>query len=117
MCRMINNTNAATRSNTLRIKLEVEILTVANLRMALDAACKALAATRVQTVVFDFNGVKQIGPQWTVVWAMIIDFARGLRAECHVESLSGQPAATASLFRRSREMTSMIAPAPLRPAA
>lgn len=117
MCRMINNTNDATRSNTLRIKIEGETLTAANLRTILDAARAALAQVSAQTVVFDFSDVKQIGPQWTVVWAMIIHFGRELCVACRVDSLAGQPAATASLFRRSREVTSMIASTPLRPAA
>ncbi len=117
MCRMINNTNDAIRSNTLLIKLEAEILTSANLRTTLEAARKNLGANAVQNIIFDFSDVKQIGPQWTVVWAMIIDFGRTMNVACHVESLAGQPAATASLFRRSREITSMIAPTTLRPAA
>lgn len=117
MCRMINNTNDATRSNTLQIKIEAEILTAANLRTTLDAARAALATKNAQTVIFDFSDVKQIGPQWTVVWAMIINFGRELCVACRVESLAGQPAATASLFRRSREITSLFAETTLRPAA
>lgn len=117
MCRMINNTTNATLNAVLRIKPEAEILTSDAMRTIIEDARRSGRTATAQVVIFDFSNVKQIGPQWTVVWAMIIDFARSLNATCRVESLTGQPAATAALFRRSRELTNMIDAATLRPAA
>jgi|GEM_PF-1749563 len=67
------------------------------LRLLLD-----VFATEPPTeVIFDLGQVEQLGPSWTLVLAMLIDFAQKIDAPCSIAGVHGQPAAAASLYNRS----------------
>ncbi len=66
------------------------------------------AVQGLKEVVFDLRNVEVIGPRWTIVLAMMIDFAQRLAARCRLVSLNEQPAAVASLYRSSPELMRLI---------
>ena len=44
-------------------------------------------------VVFNLNAVRYMGPNWTLVLALFVDFAQRLNIPCHIDGARGQPAA------------------------
>lgn len=60
-------------------------------------------------IEIDFSCVRGIGAQWSLVWAMIMDFARKVRGNCRLIGLQGEPAAMASMYRCNRELMSLLA--------
>ncbi len=59
-------------------------------------------------IIFDLEHVDYIGPRWTVVMAMLLEFAEGLEARCLIASAHGQPAAVAEFYSRNRKIAEMI---------
>jgi len=59
-------------------------------------------------IVFDLSRVEVIGPQWTVILAMLMNFARQTSARCRIASLKAQPAAVVALYRVSVELMKLI---------
>lgn len=62
----------------------------------------------LKEVVFDLSQIETIGPQWTVVLALLIGFARSIKARCRIVSLHGQPAAVVGLYRRNRDVALLV---------
>lgn len=61
-----------------------------------------------KSVVFDLRRVRFLGPNWTLVLAMFIDFAQKIDAPCHVAGVHGQPAAAAALYNRSDVLSQLL---------
>lgn len=92
----------------LAIRPTGHALAAAELSDFLQRVSAACRNEMVDEVVFDLSEVEVIGPQWTLVLALLIDFARNVDARCRVVALQGQPAAAASLYRRNRELMGLI---------
>ena len=95
-------------NGTLHVQPLAATLTTAELAEIIGCLSRASATEGLKEIVFDLRHVEVIGPQWTVVLAMLIDFARRLDAKCKLISLNEQPAAAASLYRRSAELMKLI---------
>ena len=67
-------------------------------------------ATACSEVLFDLSRVETIEPQWTLVLALLIAFARTVTARCRLVGLHGQPAAVIELYRRNRDVASLVQP-------
>ena len=98
----------ASDDGVLQVRPLESTLTGAELAAILRSLSSSDVADGLKEVVFDLRNVDLIGPQWTVVLAMMIDFARRLAAKCRLVSLKGQPAAAASLYRRNAELMRLI---------
>lgn len=59
-------------------------------------------------VVFNLQSIRYIGPNWTLVLALFVDFAQRLNVPCHVEGAKGQPAAVVSLYQRSPQVRALV---------
>lgn len=59
-------------------------------------------------VVFDLSRVETIAPNWTLVLAMLIDFARKAGMPCRVIGMQAQPAAAAAMYRMNKELRGLI---------
>lgn len=59
-------------------------------------------------IVFDFAELEFIGPQWTLVLAELLDFARKVPARCALVSVRGQPAAVTALYRKNRDVAALL---------
>ena len=75
------------------------------LRLLLDV----FAAEPPTEVIFDLGQVEQLGPSWTLVLAMLIDFAQKIDAPCSIAGVHGQPAAAASLYNQSPMVARLLA--------
>jgi anti-anti-sigma regulatory factor len=84
-------------------------LTAAELGGILQALKHSDLGSTFQQVVFDLSRVEMMGPQWTVILAMLMDFARQTAARCRIASLKEQPAAVVRLYRLSTELMRLIA--------
>ncbi|MFQ5424990.1 MAG: hypothetical protein ACE5F9_13565 [Phycisphaerae bacterium] len=99
---------AASVHGRLWVQPVSRLLSAAELVTFLKRIQRADSSVRFREVVFDLSEVETIGPQWTLVLALLVDFARRVEARCKVVSLHGQPAAAAALYRRNRELMSLI---------
>jgi anti-anti-sigma regulatory factor len=95
-------------NGTLHLQPLSATLTTAELAEIIRCLSRVSVTENLKEIVFDLRHVEVIGPQWTVVLAMLIDFARRLDAKCRLISLNEQPAAAASLYRRSAELMKLI---------
>ena len=98
----------ASDDGVLQVRPLETTLTGVELAAILRSLNAAEVAQGLKEVVFDLRNVELIGPQWTVVLAMMIDFARRLAARCRLVSLKQQPAAAASVYRHSPELMRLI---------
>lgn len=83
---------------TLIVRPTTGVLTTAAAKELLSDLAATGLAKEATRVVFDLAAVTQLGPQWTVVVALLIDFARRIPAACEMVNLSGQPAAVVAMF-------------------
>jgi len=74
------------------------------LRLLLDV----FSAEPPTEVIFDLGQVEHLGPSWTLVLAMMIDFAQKIDAPCSIAGVHGQPAAAASLYNRSPMVAQLL---------
>lgn len=95
-------------SGTLHVQPLAATLSTAELAEIIRCLSRASVTDGLQEIVFDLRHVKLIGPQWTIVLAMLIQFARCFAAKCRLVSLNEQPAAAASLYRRNSELMKLI---------
>ncbi len=93
---------------TLRIQPNGARLCVEKLAALLGRLRPAVAGDGLNEIVFDLGEVDFVGPNWTVAFALLMEFARGVKANCRIESLNGQPAAAASLYYRNRELMDLV---------
>lgn len=93
---------------TLWIRPTGSRLCVDELASFLGRLRSAFAGDGLSEIVFDFGDLEFVGPNWTVAFALLMEFARSVQANCRVESLNGQPAAAASLYYRNRELMKLV---------
>lgn len=93
----------------LRIRPLGAVLTIDRLAKIIGRLCDSDGLMDWKDIVFDLGLVEVIGPRWTVLLAMIINFARSVTARCRLVSLNGQPAAAAALYRHNTELRELIA--------
>jgi hypothetical protein len=74
----------------------------------IDKLRRTDATVHLKEIVFDLSHVEMLGPQWTVVLALLIAFARGAVARCRVVSLHGQPAGVLGLHRHNRDVAALV---------
>lgn len=98
----------ASVDGVLRIQPAGPVLRHRELADFLESVRGALDDGVIRHVIIDLARVETIGPQWTVVLAMLLDFANTVRAECHVVSLRGQPAAVAAFYQRNRAVARLV---------
>ncbi|MFO0972149.1 MAG: hypothetical protein U1A27_01745 [Phycisphaerae bacterium] len=94
----VSHAQVTRQAGELVIEPTAEILDTRTLATLLAEIEADELAAGVQRVTFDLNRVAQLGPQWTVVVAMLIGFARRIPAACRLDRLRGQPAAVLTLF-------------------
>ncbi len=99
---------AASADGRLWVQPAGRRLSAADLVTFLQRIRRADSSVRFREVVFDLSEVESIGPQWTLVLALLMDFARRVEARCTIVSLHGQPAAAAALYHHNRELMSLI---------
>lgn len=91
----------AAADGTLWVQPAGPTLAARQLDETLQAILSAMDDDSIRCVVFDLGRVEVIGPQWTVVLALFLDFAERINAECHLTSLRAQPAAVARFYGRN----------------
>jgi len=99
-------------AGTLCIRPLCKTLDPGELAVALAAINQPAVLDGLSDVVFDLGGVETITPGWTLVMAMLINFARHTNVACHVVGLRGQPAAVAFIYRRNPELMRLISCGP-----
>lgn len=62
----------------------------------------------IREVVIDLANVSEVGPQWTIMFASLMELARTVNAKCRVVGLTGKTAAAASLYRNSLELNCLL---------
>jgi anti-anti-sigma regulatory factor len=100
---------AAAADGRLWIRPLAPILTAAELGEILPVLKTSELGATFQEIVFDLSRVEMMGPQWTVILAMLMDFARQTTVRCRIASLKDQPAAVVGLYRLSTELMRLIA--------
>ncbi|MBN2559301.1 MAG: hypothetical protein JXQ75_00015 [Phycisphaerae bacterium] len=98
----------ASESGALRIQPLGTTLTSDQMSGIISRLSHSDCVEGLKEIVFDLSHVSMIGPRWTVVFAMIIDFARKVAAHCRLVALNDQPAAAAALFRRNAELMGLM---------
>lgn len=94
---------------SLHIRPLAATLEFGELHNLLDCLCLSATFGDVREVVFDLSLVSNLGPNSTLIWAMLMSFARQARITCRLKGLSGGPAAVASMYRRNRELMALLA--------
>ena len=94
---------------TLHVRSLAATLEAAELCVLLDCLTLAGVSEGLTEIVFDLSGVSMLGPNSTLIWAMILNFARQAHRPCRLAGLRAQPAAAASMYRRNRELMNLIA--------
>lgn len=84
------------------------ILEGAVLRMVSRMVRSACSDSTIREVNIDLSNVSEVGPQWTVMFASLMELARSVSAKCRIVGLKGKTAAAASLYRNSLELNSLI---------
>ncbi len=107
----------ASTAGSLRIQPAGPTLSHEELAWLLDRLQRRHADAGVEEIVFDLSRVEAIGPQWTLVLALLIGFARSVKARCRVVSLHGQPANVVQLYRRNHDVALLLSGQTTRPAA
>jgi len=64
----------------------------------------------IREVIIDMSCVTEVGPQFTVMFASLMNLARSVNAKCRIVGLRGKAAAAASLYRTSRELMWLLGP-------
>ena len=93
----------------LLIRLHNGTLTSEHLADIIELLGSSEVCEGLEEVVFDFREVIEVGPQWTLPFAMLIEFARRVDARCRLVELMGQPAAAANLYRRNADLGRLLA--------
>lgn len=99
---------AASKNGLLWIRPAGPTLDQGELAGFLDLLKDACALGCTRRVVFDFAELEFIGPQWTLVLAELLDFARRVPARCALVSVRGQPAAVTALYRMNRDVAALL---------
>lgn len=94
---------------SLRIRPEGPTLEARELAGFLRLLADVFKDAPPRRVVFDLGQVQYIGPRWTEVLALFIDFAERLPGRCRITSVHDQPAAAAGLYRQSRVLSELFA--------
>ncbi|HUN82663.1 MAG TPA: hypothetical protein VMV81_14255, partial [Phycisphaerae bacterium] len=81
---------------TLHVRSLAATLEAAELCVLLDCLTLAGVSEGLTEIVFDLSGVSMLGPNSTLIWAMILNFARHAHRPCRLAGLRAQPAAAAS---------------------
>lgn len=98
----------AVSAGSLRVQPMGPTLSPENTARLLGQLRRRHARGDLKEVVFDLSQIETIGPQWTVVLALLIGFARSTKACCRIVSLHGQPAAVVGLYRRNRDVALLV---------
>ncbi len=97
----------ASFDGTLRIRPTGPTLSYPELHAILRRIRPDRAGRRFDEVIFDFDAIQAITAPWTLLVALLIDFARQTKVHCRIVSLRGQPAAIAR-FLRIAELLSLL---------
>lgn len=84
------------------------VLDGAVLRMVSRMVRSACSDSTIREVNIDLSNVSEVGPQWTVMFASLMELARSVSAKCRIVGLQGKTAAAASLYRNSLELNTLI---------
>ena len=95
------------RNGILHVHLPGPIISYDRLKLVVDWLA-TWTRGEIREVIFDFDAVEVIKEPWTLVWALLIYFARQTNLICRVRSLHEQPAATIQLFHRNRDLLQLI---------
>lgn len=68
----------------------------------------ACTDSTIREVILDLSQVNEVGPQFTVMFASLMKLARTVGAKCRIIGLHGKPAAAASLYRNSLELSHLL---------
>jgi len=68
----------------------------------------ACADSTIREVNIDLSNVSEVGPQWTVMFASLMELARTVNAKCRIVGLNGKTADAASLYRNSLELSHLL---------
>jgi hypothetical protein len=95
-------------AGVLRIAPEGPSLAPDELASLIDRLACCENGHMLAEIVFDLGHVQRLGPRYTGVLALLIDFAQRCAASCRVESVRGQPAHVLRLYRYTPAVLSLL---------
>jgi S-adenosylmethionine:diacylglycerol 3-amino-3-carboxypropyl transferase len=102
---------AATATGTLEVQARGSTLSPEVTSSLLAYLSRVNILSGFSEIVFDLRNVRAITPNWTLVLAMIMNFARYAGLRCRVVGLQAQPAAAVMMYRRNVELRALLAAA------
>ena len=98
----------ASVGGSLRIEAAGPTLSPLQLKELVQRLREASCSADLKEIVFDLSRVESIEPQWSIVLAMFILLDRCSACQCRLEGLHGQPALAVELYRRNRDVRSLL---------